>query len=109
MEATVVIPAQKTEIACLRCATVRPGHDVVDIAPPRRPAAAGSDTVTVSGNHRATQRSRDHPGPTTNIQDLRSRTEDDSGDRRIAAELTDGERIQHEAVLGLVETTRPPA
>jgi hypothetical protein len=50
----MVVAAEETEVVDHGLASIEPRDDVVDIAPPGRASAAGSDAVAITGDHRPT-------------------------------------------------------
>jgi hypothetical protein len=54
VDLAVVVAAEETEIVDDGLAPIEPGDDVVDVTPPGRAAATGSDTMTITGDHRTT-------------------------------------------------------
>ena len=47
----MVEAAEETEIVDDGLASIEPGNDVVDVAPPGRASATGSDAVAIMGDH----------------------------------------------------------
>ena len=54
VDLAVVVAAEKTEVVDHGLAAIEPGDDVVDVAPPGRASAAGSDATAITGDHRPT-------------------------------------------------------
>jgi len=77
MHLAVVEATEETEIVDHGLASIEPGDDVVDVAPPGRASATGSDAMAITGDHCPTQTGRDHPGLAADVEHFGSGAEHD--------------------------------
>ena len=86
MDLPVVDPAQHGQIGQLRLAAALPRHDVVALAPRRRPVAPGVRAAAIPGGHRAAQPVRDGACCPAHIEGLTGTIHDDRHHRGVAAQ-----------------------
>lgn len=89
MLSSVVVAAEELEVVEAGGASELPGDDVVDVAPLRRPVAAGVLAVPVPVDDCFAEGGGDDPGSASDVDDLPGWSEHDSGDGGVAAEPVD--------------------
>jgi hypothetical protein len=105
----VVITTEQTEIVDLCLTVIRPGDEVVNIAPARRAGTTRPGAVPIPGNHRPPQGSGNDPGLSSHIEYFRASAKDDAGNRAVTEQDAQGVFADDNSALGLVKAPEPVA